>query len=96
MIIMLNLLIAIISDTYARVASSAKETSYQEKAALIAEHFYMGYLPKEQVEKEKQECLLLAFENEKQDLVTSEIGTWEIIEEVRDTKKLTSKLYEDV
>lgn len=41
MIIMLNLLIAIISDTYARIANNAEQASYQEMARLIDENMYI-------------------------------------------------------
>lgn len=41
MIVMLNLLIAIISDSYARVTGMAAQKVYQEMASLIAENSYL-------------------------------------------------------
>jgi len=41
MIVMLNLLIAIISDSYARVAAVSKQATYQERASMIAENNYL-------------------------------------------------------
>jgi hypothetical protein len=41
MIIMFNLLIAIISDTFAKVNQNSEEAGYQEKAALIAENAFL-------------------------------------------------------
>ena len=41
MIVMLNLLIAIISDTYARVAGNADQAAYQEMAKLINENEFL-------------------------------------------------------
>mmetsp|Transcript_19002 Transcript_19002/g.13799 ORF Transcript_19002/g.13799 Transcript_19002/m.13799 type:complete len:251 (+) Transcript_19002:4679-5431(+) len=41
MIVMLNLLIAIISESFAKVNSNAKNATYQEKASLIAENNYL-------------------------------------------------------
>eukprot|EP00347_Sterkiella_histriomuscorum_P013502 403364473 len=41
MIVMLNLLIAIISDTYARVASNSEQAAYQEMTKLIDENQYL-------------------------------------------------------
>jgi len=41
MIVMLNLLIAIISESFANVNSNAKNAMYQEMAALVAENNYL-------------------------------------------------------
>jgi hypothetical protein len=41
MIIMLNLLIAIISESFARINSVSVQASYQEKAGIIAENSYL-------------------------------------------------------
>jgi hypothetical protein len=41
MIVMLNLLIAIISDSYARISANSAQASYQEMAALIDENQYL-------------------------------------------------------
>ena len=41
MIVMLNLLIAIISDSYARVTANSEQTTYQERASMIAENNYL-------------------------------------------------------
>jgi hypothetical protein len=41
MIIMLNLLIAIISESFARINSVSLQASYQEKASIIAENDYL-------------------------------------------------------
>jgi mRNA degradation ribonuclease J1/J2 len=41
MIIMLNLLIAIISESFTRVTSVAQEAGYREMADLIAENTYL-------------------------------------------------------
>ena len=41
MIILLNLLIAIISDSYANVAAAAEQAKYQERASMIAENNYL-------------------------------------------------------
>ena len=48
MIVMLNLLIAIISDSYARVTAASELTTYQERASMIAEN---AYLVPEEVKK---------------------------------------------
>ena len=40
-IVLMNLLIAIISDSFARVNSNAGPASYQEMAALISENSYL-------------------------------------------------------
>jgi len=40
-VVMLNLLIAIISDTYARVKENAESAAYQEKARMISENAYL-------------------------------------------------------
>ncbi len=54
MIVMLNLLIAIISDTYARMTENADQAAYQEMSALICENAYIipitikkSYAPKD-------------------------------------------------
>lgn len=41
MIVMLNLLIAIISDSYARVTANSELTTYQERASMVAENAYL-------------------------------------------------------
>lgn len=41
MIIMLNLLIAIISEAFAKVNSVSAQASYQEKASIIAENSFL-------------------------------------------------------
>ena len=41
MIIMLNLLIAIISDSYARVKAISSQATYQERCALLTENYYL-------------------------------------------------------
>ena len=41
MIIMLNLLIAIISESFAKINSVSEQASYQEKAGLIAENAFL-------------------------------------------------------
>lgn len=41
MIVMLNLLIAIISDSYAKVNDVAEQATYQERASMIAENNYL-------------------------------------------------------
>ena len=41
MIVMLNLLIAIISETFARVNENAISAGYQERAAMISENSYL-------------------------------------------------------
>ena len=41
MIVMLNLLIAIISESFAAVNEVAENASYQEMAAMIAENAYL-------------------------------------------------------
>ena len=41
MIVMLNLLIAIISDAYASVVQNATQAGFQEKASMIAENSYL-------------------------------------------------------
>jgi hypothetical protein len=41
MIIMLNLLIAIISESFARINEVSQEASYQEKASIISENLYL-------------------------------------------------------
>lgn len=41
MIVMLNLLIAIISDSYARVTANSELTTFQERAAMIGENNYL-------------------------------------------------------
>ena len=41
MIIMLNLLIAIISESFAKINSVSVQASYQEKADIIAENTYL-------------------------------------------------------
>src|SRR6185437_10681420 len=49
MIVMLNLLIAIISDTFSQVNAAAATAAYQERATLISENHYLIPI----VEKEK-------------------------------------------
>jgi hypothetical protein len=41
MIVMLNLLIAIISDSYARVNGISQQATYQERCSMIAENHYL-------------------------------------------------------
>jgi hypothetical protein len=41
MIVMLNLLIAIISDSYARVTGNAEIATFQEKASMISENCFL-------------------------------------------------------
>lgn len=41
MIIMMNLLIAIISQSFEKISSMAVEASYQERASIIAENSYL-------------------------------------------------------
>jgi hypothetical protein len=41
MIVMLNLLIAIISDSYARVANISEQATYQERCKMISENHYL-------------------------------------------------------
>jgi hypothetical protein len=41
MIVMLNLLIAIISDSYARVTNMSNQTTYQERSIMICENQYL-------------------------------------------------------
>lgn len=73
MIIMLNLLIAIISESFARIQSVSEQAAYQEEAAIIAENSYL--IPRK---KQKKLCksntyLLLALDAE-QELKEREIG----------------------
>jgi hypothetical protein len=48
MIVMLNLLIAIISETFAKVTAMADNAAYQEMAAMIAENNYLVPLSKQE------------------------------------------------
>ena len=41
MIIMLNLLVAIISESFAKINEVSVQASYQEKADIIAENYYL-------------------------------------------------------
>lgn len=62
MIVMLNLLIAIISDTYAKVASNAEQAAYQEMAKLIDENMYL--VPRQEKETyANQNQYILVVEN---------------------------------
>lgn len=48
MIVMLNLLIAIISDSYARVTANSELATYQERASMISENAYLIPLARRQ------------------------------------------------
>jgi len=66
MIIMLNLLIAIISEAFARIYSVSAQASYQEKATIIAENSYL--IPQYRKNKfcEQNKYLLLAIDVEEE------------------------------
>ena len=65
MIVMLNLLIAIISDTYARVASNAEQASYQEMAKLIDENMYLVPRPVKETYSAQNQYILVVENLEK-------------------------------
>lgn len=66
MIIMLNLLIAIISESFAKINEVSVQASYQEKADIIAENQYL--IPQERQEAfcEQNKYLLIATDVEQE------------------------------
>jgi hypothetical protein len=60
MIVMMNLLIAIISETFARVNENALSAGYQERAAMISENSYL--VPEDVIKKyaRKDKYLVIA------------------------------------
>jgi|LauGreDrversion4_2_1035121.scaffolds.fasta_scaffold42582_1 hypothetical protein len=66
MIIMLNLLIAIISESFANINSVAKQASYRERANIISENLYL--VPKKQRKNycEHNSYLLMAIDTEQE------------------------------
>lgn len=66
MIVMLNLLIAIISETFAKVNENALSAGYQENAALISENSYLvpDYIKQNYAMKDRYLLIVTDLENE--------------------------------
>lgn len=65
---MLNLLISIISDTYARVASRAKQLMYGEFAQLIVEHRHLVTEEEMQAQERKGRYMYIAWVDDTQQM----------------------------
>jgi hypothetical protein len=72
MIVMLNLLIAIISDSYARVNNISQQATYQERCILISENQYL--IPDERKKNYavKGKYLMVVTDLEKEKLTTED------------------------
>lgn len=82
-IVMLNLLIAVISDAYAAVAEQSEQAMYQERASMIAEN---NYLIPEQVRKtyaQEGQLLLVVTDLEDENRPTGNDAIIQKVEEVR-------------
>mmetsp|Transcript_33876 Transcript_33876/g.24928 ORF Transcript_33876/g.24928 Transcript_33876/m.24928 type:complete len:111 (+) Transcript_33876:4509-4841(+) len=66
MIILLNLLIAIISEAFARIYSVSDKASYKEKAIIIAENSYLIPDRKKKAFCEENKYMLLAVDAEEE------------------------------
>lgn len=68
-IVMLNLLIAIISETFSVVKENASNASYQEMASMIAENSYLipDYIKQSYAEKNRHLMIVSDLENEMDD-----------------------------
>jgi len=86
LIVMLNLLIAIISDTYMRLQSVADALKYQTKAQIIADYLYLDDLSKAEQLLERDRMLLIAIETQKKDDIDSSVTFIDILKEMRKTK----------
>ena len=64
MIIMMNLLIAIISESFANINSVSKEANYRERAKLISENLYLVPQDKRESYTAKNSYLLMAIDTE--------------------------------
>ncbi|CDW88872.1 wd-40 repeat protein [Stylonychia lemnae] len=90
MIVMLNLLIAIISDTYAHVAENSEQAGFQEMAKLIEENeFLVPYHIKKQQAKKMQYLLLIdPVENiEKKDDSVVILKVESVLKQIENNKK---------
>ena len=67
MIVMLNLLIAIISDSYARVTANSELTTYQERASMVAENCYLVPVEVKKAYAQQDMFLLVVTDLEKLD-----------------------------
>ena len=67
-IVMLNLLISIISDTYARVSSRAKQLMYGEFAQLIVEHRHLVTEEEMQAQERKGRYMYIAWVDDTQQM----------------------------
>jgi hypothetical protein len=63
---MLNLLISIISDTFARVSSRAKQLMYSEFAQLIVEHRHLVTVEEMQAQERKGRFMYIAWVDDTQ------------------------------
>ena len=70
MIVMLNLLISIISDSYARVTNISAQATYQERCKMIAENHYLipEDVKKSYAEQGKYLLVVTNLEEEEQNL----------------------------
>lgn len=89
MIVMFNLLIAIISETFANVNENAEQAGYQERASLIAENLFL--VPKSERERYFQDNSYL-YQVINSDKTFGEEDEDEVKEKLTEVHRLVSKL----
>ncbi|CDW84989.1 wd-40 repeat protein [Stylonychia lemnae] len=98
MIVMLNLLIAIISESFARITAKADQAVYQEMASMIAENSYLIPASKKRSYAEQNQYLLIVNDLEQIEIKISEQAMLdqvknEIMEEIRIVKEQNETMH---
>lgn len=86
LIVMLNLLIAIISDTYTRISERQTQLAYQTKAQIILEYIYLNVDETEygaEQRNERDRMLITAMETEKRVTSNKEKSLNDVMKELK-------------
>ena len=86
LIVMLNLLIAIISDTYSKVASTQEEFALKEKAGVVSDLRDFAFFRKLIPAKDPRNYLFIAIKEEAERLDEMEINIYDVNDRVTEIK----------
>lgn len=82
---MLNLLIAVISETHANVTSKQGQLRYQEISRIISDYMFLDNQSEEDLAAQKEQFILIAMEVERKELDTEALGFTEVVREIERT-----------
>ena len=95
LIVMLNLLIAIISDTYTRIQEQKVQLAFQTKASIISDYLYLDVGKVEENQRNPHDMMLIvAMESEKRD--NDNLETTNLSDVMKELKQLREKMTADI